>query len=210
MIDEYAVTDALIPVLRPLLEPGNSSYQLRVIPTDLDKCNDPYSTIQVLNIDPIGMMEYGGVVVDDEENSIGQQVKQDFYVKIRIQSIGEKAGTRTRRLQSRLEYPSVIHSMSSLGYGFISKTEVVDISGPNTTNNERRFTFDFIVSAVDGDFSRTTQTAPEDEGKAGFPVYDENIDYIEKVPIDQTLIPDGSTDESDYVEDQYTIDLNDT
>lgn len=206
MITEYAITDTLIPILRPILEPSNSSYRLVVDPSDMDKCNDPFSTIKVIDLDPAGQMEYGGVVSDVSDEVIGQEVKQDFYVLISFQCIGAGAATRARRLQSQLDFPSVAQTLRYNGFSVSDKTSVTNLTKSNTTNNEQRYQFEvtFMISA--GNFSDIDED-DVNAGLPGCPVVDTNVVDIQQVPINQNLIPDGA-DEA-LVQD-YTIDLTDT
>tara|TARA_R110002020_G_scaffold213427_1_gene420237 strand:+ start:34767 stop:35378 length:612 start_codon:yes stop_codon:yes gene_type:complete len=202
MLDPNTVTDSLVPLFRPILDPQKSDYRLRVVPNNLDRCNEPFSTIQVIDIEEQGMAEYGDVV-----EGLGLQIKQDVFITIRIQSFGEGSGTRTRRLSQRLEFPTTTDSMKKSGFGLIRKTTVQDITGINTTGYESRHTFDMVLSATCGEFINRVDTEPEDFGKAGFPVYDENVDFVEQAPICQILIPDGAED-GDEIVFNYTISNN--
>ncbi len=206
MIDEFAITDILIPLFRPILEPNNSSYRLVVDPSDMDKCNDPYSTIKVIDLDPAGQMEYGGVISNESGEVIGQEVKTDLYVPVSIQCIGVGASTRARRLQSQLDFPSVAPALSNSGLSVSSKTSVINLTKKNTTNNEPRYQFEILFMITDGNFYEPDE-ADVNAGLPGCPVVDTNVVDIQEVPISQTLIPDG--DDEGLVQ-EYTIELTDT
>jgi hypothetical protein len=164
MIDEEAFLDSLVPIFLPKLARGIEKYSLIQAPFNHDSPSTAYATLQVLNEVTVGQAWEGPVT------SLGQQMRQDVDITVRINTYGKGAITTAKNFQSTLEYPSMVDKMNVVNVVWRSHTPVVDLTPLIKTAYQERATFDVVLgTSCDS--------------------YDEDVVPVEKVNVEISTTP---------------------
>lgn len=176
MIDEEAFLDSLVPVFLPKMAGTDENYCIIQAPFDQDSPQGAYATIQVVNLAPVGQLWEGPIT------ELGQQMRQDVDITVRVNTYGKGAITVAKNFQTKLEYPSMVDKMHTVNVVWRGSSPVLDLTPLIKTAYQERATFDITLgTSCDS--------------------YDEDIIAVEKAPVTLSTTPTEDPSDADIRDD---------
>ena len=184
-LDYEELRKSLVPIFVPYLSNGDQDYYLILDNGKAEAPDNSYASMLILSVVDVGTLDLGCI------DGNGQQVKKDQYLTIRIQTFGEGAYSAANRLQTAIEFESVLDKLDYIGIGVQDQTSVRDISRRSQGTREERAVFEIVLCIVDGSFHKPLDDSKQ--GQSSQPLYDAGVVPVEKVCVSTTLNRDGSS-----------------
>lgn len=177
MIDNVALTKALIPIISPIIDYDASGFLTIRARQDRDRPDN------VATVWPRLLYQVGNADKGDMHPINGRSYQSTWITEIDIQLYGDKAGARLNHLRSSINFQTVIDALALAGLGYMRHSQPIDRSIVLDTGYEERSFMTLTFSVRDGDLSHDVGVDAPLTGDLGSPVMNPD-----EVPIAQTSI----------------------